>query len=95
MEGTGRPNRQREAEFKQLADAAAADKRFKDQTAAPGNEAAVRRIIEELRTGQPSYDLRSTNLATATRQFENGSWEYRISMAPDGKGAGAGVRPLP
>jgi len=123
-------NRQSEAEFKQVADAAAAaDKRFKDQTAAPGSEAAVRRMIEELRTGQPDYDAMSTNLATATRQqlpmlqadikqlgavqavtfkgvgpggadiyqvkFENGAWEYRISMAPDGKVAAAGVRRLP
>lgn len=123
-------NRQSEAEYKELADAAAAaQKRFKDQTAAPGSEAAVRRLIEELRNGQPNYDLMSANLATATRQqlpmlqagvkqlgavqavtfkgvgpggadiyqikFENGSWEYRISMASNGKVAGAGVRPLP
>jgi CubicO group peptidase (beta-lactamase class C family) len=123
-------DRQSDAEYKQLTDAAAAaQKRFKDQTAAPGSEAAVRRMIEELRNGQPNYDLMSANLATATRQqlpglqanvkelgavqtvtfkgvgpggadiyqvkFENGSWEYRISMAPDGKVAGAGVRPLP
>ena len=123
-------NRQSEAEYKELADAAAAaQKRFKDQTAAPGSEAAVRRMIEELRNGQPNYDLMSANLATATRQqlpmlqagvkqlgavqavtfkgvgpggadiyqikFENGSWEYRISMASNGKVAGAGVRPLP
>jgi len=86
-------------------------------------------MIEELRSGQPNYDLMSTNLATATRQqlpvlqadikqlgavqavtfkgvgpggadiyqvnFQNGSWEYRNSIAPEGKVDGTGVRPLP
>jgi len=41
-----------DAEFKKLADAAATlAKRVKYQTAMPGSEAAVRRIIDELRTG--------------------------------------------
>ena len=58
-----------DAEAKKAADAAAAfDKRFKDQTAAPGSEAALRRMIEELRTGKPNYDLMSVNLANLTRQ---------------------------
>ncbi|MBV8845021.1 MAG: serine hydrolase [Bryobacterales bacterium] len=62
-------NRLSDAEFKQIAAAAdASDKRFKDQTAAPGSEAAVRRIIEELRTGKPNYDLMGAGLAAATRQ---------------------------
>jgi hypothetical protein len=43
-------------------------KRFKDQTAAPGSQAAVRRTIEELRTGQPNYDLMSAQFANVTRQ---------------------------
>jgi hypothetical protein len=34
----------------------------------PGSEAAVRRMIEELRTGKPDYDRMSPNLAAATRQ---------------------------
>ena len=52
-----------------MADAAAAfEKRFKDQTAAPGSEAAVRRMIDELQTGKPNYDLMSPGLADATRQ---------------------------
>ena len=43
-----------DAEAKKVADAAAAfDKRFKDQTAAPGSEAAVRRMINELRLASP------------------------------------------
>jgi CubicO group peptidase (beta-lactamase class C family) len=58
-----------DAEAKKVADAAAAfDKRFKDQTAAPGSEAALRRMIEELRLGKPNYDLLSSGLANATRQ---------------------------
>ncbi len=58
-----------DAEFKKFADAAAAlSKRVKDQTAMPGSEAVVRRVIEELRTGQVNYDLMSPGLANATRQ---------------------------
>jgi D-alanyl-D-alanine carboxypeptidase len=58
-----------DADARKVAEAAAAfDKRFKDQTAAPGGEAAVRRMIAELRTGQPNYDLMSPGLADATRQ---------------------------
>jgi CubicO group peptidase (beta-lactamase class C family) len=58
-----------DAEAKKVADAAAAfEKRFKDQTAAPGSEAAVRRMIEELRLGKPNYDLLSPGLASATRE---------------------------
>lgn len=48
--------------------AAALAKRVKDQTAAPGSEAALRRIIDELRLGQPKYDLMSPALADLTRQ---------------------------
>ncbi len=47
---------------------AAVAKRFKDQTAAPGSEAALRRDIEELRAGKPSYELMSPALATVTRR---------------------------
>jgi len=58
-----------DAEAKKVADAAAAfDKRFKDQTAAPGSEAAVRRMIGELQAGKPNYDLMSPGLVDATRQ---------------------------
>jgi hypothetical protein len=58
-----------DAEAKKVAAAAAAiDKRFKDQTPAPGSEAALRRMIEELRLGKPNYDLLSPGLAAATRQ---------------------------
>ena len=47
---------------------AALAKRYKDQTQAPGSETALRRDIEELRLGQPKYDLLSPALADVTRQ---------------------------
>jgi hypothetical protein len=58
-----------DAEAKKIADAAAAfAKRFKDQTAASGSAAALRRMVEELQQGKPNYDLMSPGLADATRQ---------------------------
>jgi CubicO group peptidase (beta-lactamase class C family) len=58
-----------DAEFKRISDAAAAAaKRFKDQTAAPGSETALRKMIEDLRLGKPDYGHMSTGLAAATRQ---------------------------
>lgn len=44
------------------------DKRFKGQVASPGSEAAVRRLIEELRIGKPDYELMSSDLARETRR---------------------------
>ena len=44
------------------------DKRFKAQTPTPGSEAAVRRIIEELRRGSPNYDSIRTGFARQTRR---------------------------
>ena len=58
-----------EAEEKRIADAAvAAAKRFKDQTPAPGSEAALRKMIEDIRLGKPDYDTMSSGLAAAVRQ---------------------------
>jgi serine-type D-Ala-D-Ala carboxypeptidase/endopeptidase len=48
--------------------AAALAKRVKDQTAALGSEAALRRNIEDLRLGQPKYELMGAGLAEITRQ---------------------------
>ena len=48
--------------------AAALAKRLKDQTPAPGGEAALRRNIDEVRRGQPNYDLMSPPLAALTGQ---------------------------
>ncbi len=47
---------------------AALAKRVKDQKPAPGSEAALRRDIEELRTGEPKYEMMSGALADVTRQ---------------------------
>jgi len=58
-----------EAETKRAMDAAAAvAKRIKDQTAAPGSDAALRKMIEDMREGKPDYDSMSAGLANATRQ---------------------------
>jgi CubicO group peptidase (beta-lactamase class C family) len=58
-----------ETDFKRLADSAASvAKRVKDQTAAPGSETALRRDIDELRQGQPKYDLMTAQMANITRQ---------------------------
>ena len=43
-------------------------KRFKEQTQAPGTEAALRRSIQDLQRGEPNYDMMSPQLAAATRQ---------------------------
>ena len=118
-----------DAVLKQAADAAAANaKRFKDQTAAPGSETALRKMIEGVRLGKPDYSTMSTGLAEATRQqlpqlqsgitklgaiqsvtllgvgsngadiytvkFADGSAEYQILVAPDGKIESARVRLL-
>ena len=61
--------KQADAEAKQIADATtAAIKRSKDQTQDPRTEAALRRDIDELRLGQPNYELMSSGLASVTRQ---------------------------
>ena len=58
-----------EAESKRAADdMAALAKRIKDQTQSPATEAALRRTIDELRTGQPKYELMTPALAEVTRQ---------------------------
>ena len=109
--------------------AAAAANRFQEQKVAPGSEAALRKLIEGVRTGKPDFDMMSAGLAAVTRQqlpqlhsavtqlgavqsvtfkgvgpagpdiyevkFENGSTEWRIWMAPDGRVDSAGFRPLP
>jgi hypothetical protein len=44
------------------------DRRVKEQVASPGSEAAVRRLIGELRLGKPNYDLMSSGMARETRR---------------------------
>ncbi len=62
-----------DAEAKHLADeasakAAEAAKRFKEQKPAEGSEAALRRTIEGLRSGQPEYSTMTPEFADVTRQ---------------------------
>jgi CubicO group peptidase (beta-lactamase class C family) len=44
------------------------DRRVKAQAASPGSEAAVRRVIGELRLGKPDYELMSSALGRLTRR---------------------------
>jgi CubicO group peptidase (beta-lactamase class C family) len=44
------------------------DRRVKAQVAGAGSEAAIRRIIGELRLGKPNYDLMGSELARLTRR---------------------------
>ena len=44
------------------------DRRVKAQVASPGSEAAVRRLIGELRLGKPNYDLMNSAMARETRR---------------------------
>jgi len=81
--------------FQKLVDAEAAfQKRFKDQTAASGTEAAVRRIVEEIRSGKPNYDLMSPGMAAATRQqlaqMQSGLVERGAIQSVTFKGVGPG-----
>jgi len=58
-----------DATAKKLFDAVADfNKRFKDQTAAAGGEAALRKMVESIAAGKPNYDLMSPGLANVTRQ---------------------------
>ena len=44
------------------------DAKIQNQAPTPGSEAALRRLIEGISTGQPNYAQMSTELANATRQ---------------------------
>jgi len=55
-------------EAQAAAEAAALEKKVKDQTQDPRTEAALRRDIDELRAGEPKYELMAPALAEATRQ---------------------------
>jgi CubicO group peptidase (beta-lactamase class C family) len=58
-----------DAEAKPFIDAAEQfAKRFKAQTPAPGGEAALRRLLGELKQGTPNYSLMSAGLANVIRQ---------------------------
>lgn len=122
-----------DAEAKRAADEnaareALAAKRFAEQRAAEGSEAAIRKNIADVAAGTPDYDAMSPELAAATQQqldgiktlfanlgavksvtfksveqsgadvyvveFEHGSTEWRIMMAPDGKIDTLNFRPM-
>jgi serine-type D-Ala-D-Ala carboxypeptidase/endopeptidase len=116
-----------DAEAKQLQDALA--KRVQDQTAAPGSEAATRRLIDQMQRKQVDYGQFTEDFAVLARQqaapsegligslgalqtvafkgvgpggadiyelkFENGTLDWRIFMAADGKVSGIGLRKMP
>lgn len=48
--------------------AATMARRIKDQTPAPGSEATMRRIVDEVRAGKPNYDLYAPGIAKVTQQ---------------------------
>jgi hypothetical protein len=62
-----------DAEVKRRADEAAAKtafaaQRYKDQKQAPGSEEALRRVIGEVRAGEPKYNRMSAEAAQRTTQ---------------------------
>jgi CubicO group peptidase (beta-lactamase class C family) len=58
-----------EAATQRMADAAAAvAQRIKDQKPAAGGEAALRKMIDDIRRGSPDYDMMSAGLADVTRR---------------------------
>jgi hypothetical protein len=59
------------AEARQLEESVA--KRFKDQTALPGSEAATRRLIDELQQGHVNYEQFTPDFAVLARQNETPS----------------------
>ncbi len=98
--GTDHPaKRIDDAEAKRMADEAAAKaelaaRRFKEQKAAAGSEAALRRLIEELRQGQPDYSQMSTAFADVTRQqlpdLKSGANQLGAVQSVTFKGVGPG-----
>jgi CubicO group peptidase (beta-lactamase class C family) len=79
-----------DAEFKRIADAAAAfAKRFKDQTPAAGSEAALRKLIEDLRLGKPNYDLMSAAMRQQLPQLQSGT-QLGAVQSVSFKGVGPG-----
>jgi hypothetical protein len=63
-----------DAEAKQVADAAAAfARRFKDQTAALGGEAALHKLIEDLRLGKPDNDSMTAGMRQQLPQLQAGT----------------------
>ena len=67
-EGDTTANRLDESEFRRLSDVAArAAVRYKEQRPFPGSETALQKIINDLRSGLPDYDMMRPGLAAAIR----------------------------
>src|SRR5262249_1360092 len=63
-EGDTTAKRLDDAEFLRLSDVAAGvAKRYKEQKAFPRSEAALRKMIDDLRAGRPDYDMMHQGLA--------------------------------
>jgi hypothetical protein len=60
----------------------AIEKRFKEQAAVPGSEAALRRLIEGLAIGEPRYDEMSPELAQITREQLPALQKSIVSFGP-------------
>jgi serine-type D-Ala-D-Ala carboxypeptidase/endopeptidase len=116
-----------DAEAKQLEDAL--EKRVKEQTAAPGSEAATRKLVDQMQRKQVDYEQFAPDFAALARQnaaltegliaslgalqsvtfkgvgplggdiyelkFDNGTVDWRILLAADGKVASVGIRKIP
>jgi hypothetical protein len=69
------------------------EEKVKSQSASPGTEAALRRLIEGIISGQPNYDEMSALLAEATRQqlpnLQSGLAELRAVQSVTFLGVGA------
>jgi len=70
--------------------AATMARRIKDQTPAPGSEAMMRRIVDEVRAGKPDYDLyapgkarhHGPNAASPHRPLVGGGSKSAAARAP-------------
>jgi hypothetical protein len=69
------------------------EEKVKSQSASPGTEAALRRLIEGIISGKPNYDEMSALLAEATRQqlpnLQSGLAELRTVQSIRFLGVGA------
>ena len=84
-----------DAESQKALDASmATEKRFEQQTAIPGSDAALRRLIESLANGAPHYDEMSPELAKITREqlreLQKSIVDFGILQSISFKGVGPG-----
>jgi CubicO group peptidase (beta-lactamase class C family) len=72
---------------------ASTNKRFHDQTAAPGSEAALRQMWDGISTGNPDYSKLSPGLAALTRQQLPDLRKLLMGLGPISFVSFGGVRP--